>query len=523
MADDEHSGTPTEPARTMVRAACPHDCPDTCAMLVTVEERRRVRRVARRPRPSADARRAVHEGRALPRAHLLTPSALLHPLRARRPQGRGPLRARRAGTRRSTTSPRASARSPRADGPQAIVPYSYAGTMGLRAGRDRWTARFFHRLGASLLDRTICSQPAARPLAATLGAKIGMDVEQFAEREADPDLGQQLDHLEPALLDAARRRPSAAARSSIASIRTAAQTAEKCHEHIALLPGTDAALALGLMHVLIANDWLDHDYIERHTLGFDALRERAARVSAGARRRRSAASTPTQIARWRATTARPSRRRSASTTACSACAAAATPCAPIACLPAWSAPGAIRAGGVLLSTSGTFPVDNDGARAARPASPGRTPRTINMSTIGDALLARRRSADSTRSDRLQQQPGRGGAGVGARSWRASRARTCSRVVLEHFQTDTADYADIVLPATTQLEHVDVHKSYGHLYVLANNPAIAPLGEAKPNTRDLPRLAARMGFDEPCFRDSDEELARPAFDERADGRHRLGRA
>ena len=129
-----------------------------------------------------------------------------------------------------------------------------------------------------------------------------------------------------------------------------------------------------------------------------------------------------------------------------------------------------------------------------------------MSAIGDALTGGERSADP-RDLRLQLESARGRARFVRASSRAFARDDLFCVVHEIFQTDTADYADILLPATTQLEQTDIHSSYGHLYALANNPAIAPLGEALPNTEVFRRLAARMGFDDPCFRDSDDTLAR----------------
>ena len=179
----------------------------------------------------------------------------------------------------------------------------------------------------------------------------------------------------------------------------------------------------------------------------------------------------------------------------------------VACLPALVGAWRDPAGGALLSSSGNYPVNTKALE--RPDLIWNDPRTINMSTIGDALLRCERSADP-RDLRLQLEPGGRRARVGAGHRRASPAKICSASCTTYFSTDTADYADIVLPATTQLEHIDVHSSYGHLYVLANNPAIAPLGEAKPNTEVFRLLAARMGFDEPCFRESDEDIARNAF-------------
>ena len=166
----------------------------------------------------------------------------------------------------------------------------------------------------------------------------------------------------------------------------------------------------------------------------------------------------------------------------------------IACLPALAGHWRDPAGGVLLSTSGNYPVD--AARLYRPELlAGRTPRTINMSTIGHDLL----HADPPIDALIVYNSNPVAVAPQSREVAAGFARDdLLTVVLEQFQTDTADYADFVLPATTQLEHVDVHKSYGHLYLLANNPAIDPLGEALPNSEIFRRLAAKMGFTEPAF-------------------------
>jgi anaerobic selenocysteine-containing dehydrogenase len=389
------------------------------------------------------------------------------------------------------------------DGPQAILPYSYAGTMGLLqyGSMDR---RFFHRLGASLLDRTICATAGKAGWIATIGAAMGTDVEQFENSRliliwgSNPVTSNL--HLWTRVQEAKRRGARLIAIDPYRS-----QTAEKCHEHVALLPGTDAALALGMMHVLIADDLVDHDYIARHTIGFDGLRERAAdyppeRV---ARICGIGAETVARLARTYGTT-RPAvirvnygmQRHAGGGNAIRA----------VACLPALIGAWRDPAGGALLSSSGTYPVD--AAALERPDLLRDTPRTINMSVIGDALL--NESAPPIRAIYVYNSNPVAVAPESAKVAAGFAREDLFCVVHEIFRTDTADYADILLPATTQLEQVDVHTSYGHLYALANNPSIAPLGEAKPNTEVFRLLAARMGFAEPCFRDSDDELARQAF-------------
>jgi len=399
---------------------------------------------------------------------------------------------------------------------EAIVPYSYAGTMGLIQG-ESMAARFFHRLGASLLDRTICSSAGGEALAATYGAKLGMHVEHYAESRliviwGSNSITSNLHFWTLAL----QARRAGAKLICIDPRRT--DTAEKCHEHIALLPGSDGALALGVMHELIANDWLDHDYIDRHVDGWPALRERA--LQWPPERAAAVCGIPVEqvrsLARDYGTTKPAAIRLNYGMQRVRGGGNATRLIGLLPCLVgAWRE----RAGGLLLSASGWFaPVRDDAALQRRDLLAGRRPRTINMSTIGDDLLRDNGTlcADGTpfgpRIDALvvyNSNP----VAVAPDSTRVARGfarEDLFTVVLEHFMTDTADLADYVLPATTQLEHLDVHTSYGHTYAMINEPAIAPLGEAKPNTQIFRELAARMGFDDPCFRDDDEALARIAF-------------
>ncbi|MES2532723.1 MAG: molybdopterin dinucleotide binding domain-containing protein, partial [Pseudomonadota bacterium] len=280
---------------------------------------------------------------------------------------------------------------------------------------------------------------------------------------------------------------------------------DKCDEHIALLPGTDAALALALMHELIVHDWLDHDYIAQYTLGWDALRERALQWPPS--RAAAVCGVPeaqiVALARDYGTTTPAAIRLNYGMQRVRGGGNAARA---VACLPALVGAWRHRSGGVLLSSSGVFPIDR--AALQRPdLLAGRRPRTINMSTIGDALLDAANPVEAVvvyNSNPVAVAPESAKVAAGfARD-------DLFTVVLEQFPTDTADYADYLLPATTQLEHWDIHTSYGHTDVLLNRPAIAPRGEARSNAWVFRELARRMGFDEPCFSDSDEALCRSAF-------------
>jgi anaerobic selenocysteine-containing dehydrogenase len=491
--------------RTVVRAACPHDCPDTCAMLVTTELRdgKRVAvEIAGDPtHPTTAGKLCTKVARYLERVY--HPDRLLFPLKRIGPKGQG--RFERVSWDEALTDIAQRLGQIAAVDPQRVVPYSYAGTMGLVQG-EAMAQRFFNRLGASFLDRTICAEAGAQALNYTLGSRIGTDIEQFQNAKLIVFWGGNAItsnlHLWSRAQEAKRRGAKLIAIDPYRSL-----TAEKCHEHIALLPGTDAALALGLISILERERWLDEDYIQKHTVGADALLERAREF------------TPQRVAEICGITAEQveSLARDYAQTRPAAirlnygmqrARGGGNAVRAIACLPALAGHWRHAAGGLLLSTSGEFHVD--GKALYRPELlAGRKPRTINMSTIGRDLA----EADPPIEALIVYNSNPVAVAPESRSVAAGFAREdLFTVVLEQFQTDTADYADYVLPATTQLEHTDVHKTYGHLYMLANNPSIAPLGEALPNSEIFRRLAAKLGFDEPCFHQSDDEIAATAFTE-----------
>jgi anaerobic selenocysteine-containing dehydrogenase len=396
--------------------------------------------------------------------------------------------------------------------PQAIVPYSYAGTMGLVQG-ESMAGRFFHKLGASLLDRTICATAGGVGYNYTIGARIGTDVEQFQNAKliliwGGNPIASNL-HFWMRAQEAKRRGAKLIAIDPYRSL-----TAEKCHQHIALMPGTDAALALGMMHVLIAENLIDEDYVARHTLGFAQLKERAKEWTPQRTAQTCGISEDEvlQLARDYGSAARRGEPVAIRVNyGVQRVHGGGMAVRNIACLPALVGAWRHAAGGVQLSSSDSFP-KNIAALQRTDLLPEARPRTINMSTIGDDLLRETSPEFGPKIEALivyNSNP----VAVAPESPKVAQGfarEDLFTVVLEHFQTDTADHADILLPATTQLEHVDIHSTYGHLYMMANNAAIAPLGEAKPNTEIFRQLAARMGFDDPCFRESDDEIAAHAF-------------
>jgi anaerobic selenocysteine-containing dehydrogenase len=390
-------------------------------------------------------------------------------------------------------------------GPEAILPYSYGGTLGMLngAGMDR---RFFHRLGASRLDRTICATAGAAGLTATNGFRYATEPEQFRLSKLIIAWGANIHganiHLWPFIVEARR---SGAKLIVIDPIRT--RTAALADQHVAINPGSDLALALGLMNVIIGEKLYDADYVDRYTNGFDDLHKRVAnyppeRVAALTG---IAAADIVRLARDYATT-RPAairlnygvQRSEQGGTAVRA----------IAALPALTGSWREAGGGLQLSTSQAFQFNRAGLEMPElqnRSALGREARIVNMSLLAKALTE------------LGQPPvqamvvyNSNPAAVAPDQnvvLRGLRRQDLFTVVLEQLQTDTADYADILLPVTTFLEHTDVYFAYGHHYLPLARPALPAPGEARSNVEIFRALALRMGFEDACFRDTEDDMIR----------------
>ncbi|MBR8001365.1 molybdopterin-containing oxidoreductase family protein [Burkholderia vietnamiensis] len=494
-------------ATQIARAVCPHDCPDTCAMRVTVENGKAIKVTGDPEHPPTQGVLCTKVSRYADRVH--HPDRLTVPLKRIGAKGEGrfaPITWNEAFDEIGRRLGDIAARSP-----ESILPYSYAGTMGLVQG-EGIAQRFFHKIGASRLERTICAAAGAAGLRYTYGGNIGMHLEHFEESEliliwgANP-IASSL-HFWTRAQEAKRRGARLVAIDPYRSL-----TAEKCHQHIALKPGTDGAFALGMMHVLITENLVDHDYIANHTVGFEALKaralsyppERVARICG------IDASELIELARRYGATRKASIRLNYGMQRVRGGGNAVRA---IASLPGLTGAWRDRAGGLLLSSSEFAPIDH--AALLRPdlipGWPHKLPRIINMNAIGDALL---HPGDDAFGPKVEAVIVYNSNPVAVAPDSSKVAAGFARedlftVVLEHFQTDTVDFADIVLPATTQLEHLDIHKSYGHTYVMANLPAIPPVGEARPNTEIFRGIARSMGLDEPALYHSDEEVAQAAL-------------
>ncbi|HTW32428.1 MAG TPA: molybdopterin-dependent oxidoreductase [Candidatus Sulfotelmatobacter sp.] len=518
--------------KKVVHAACPHDCPDACGVLITVEDGRATKIQGDPEHPVTRGFLCAKVARYLDRVY--SPDRVLYPMRRVGPKG--PVEpsshfSRKERARNGAPSVPTQAQSGQVwkriswdealdeiasrfrriseeFGSEAILPYSFGGTLGtLNSGSmDR---RFFHRLGASQLERSICSAAGEAGLKSVLGVKLGTEPEQFRHSKyiiawASNIHGNNV-HLWPFIVEARR---NGAKLVVIDPYRT--RTAECADWYLPINPGTDAALALGMMHVIIGENLHDADYVAQYTVGFEELREKVKEYP------------PERVAQWTGiaaedirklareyATVRPSVIRLNYGVQRSEYGGMATraivmlPCI----LGSWREVG----GGLQMSLSGA--ADLNSAALKRPelmnAALGREARTLNMVELGRVL--------NTENDPPVK---------GLFVYSSNPAAVCPQhndvirglmredlftVVHEQFFTDTTDYADIVLPATTFFEHKDLQKGYGHYYVQISNQAIAPLGECRSNVELFRGLAQRMGFEEDCFRESVDEMIDVALD------------
>ncbi len=399
------------------------------------------------------------------------------------------------------------------EGPEAILPYSYAGTMGMLngSGMDR---RFFHRLGASRLDRTICSAAGGAALTASQGIKLGTEPEQFAQSKLIIAWGANIlgtnVHLWPWIVEARR---NGARFYVIDPVKN--RTGKTADRHFAINPGSDLALALGLMHVILRDGLHDADYISNHAAGFEELTRLACGYSPARVAGLTGIAAPDieTLAREYALT-RPAAIRlnygvQRSERGGSAVRA-------IAALPVLTGSWREIGGGLQLTTSGAFEFNR--AALERPdlqlASPnGRESRLVNMAQLGHALCEM--SHPKIHGLIVYNSNPAAIAPHQSKVLGGLLRQDLFTVVLEQFQTDTADYADFLLPVTTFLEHADLYLAYGHYYVQLARPALAPPGEVKSNVEIFRLLAKRLGFKDPCFEDSEDDMIRAALDSNSD--------
>ncbi len=511
-----------------VHAVCTHDCPDSCGVLVTVDEL-----TGRATKVQGDPAHPVTRGflcgkvaRYLDRVY--SPERLLYPMRRKPGVAKGPLpkgREPESFHRISWDEALDEVASKLAaisleHGPESILPYSYAGTIG-QLGYGSMDRRFFHRLGASQLDRTICASAGATALNQVYGTRLGTPPQDFAHAGLILVWGANVHgnsiHLWPFIEQARRGSPERPGAHLVVIDPFRTRTAALADEHLAIRPGTDGLLALSLMHVLFRDGFADEDYLRTCANGWEELRDHALRPE------HSPASVAAITGIPQATIEALARRYGQAGSQGRAPAAirmnygiqrsenGGTAARAVAMLPLITGSWKQRGGGLLLSTSGAFPFAS--ARLQMPQlmeqSPlGRPARMVNMNELGHAL------------NELDSPPVKAlfvyncnAAAVAPDSERVLaglRRPDLFTVVNEQFFTDTTDYADIVLPATTFLEHKELMGAYGHYFAQISDAAIAPLGEARTNVAVFAELGRRMRFPEAAFHDTDDDLIEQAL-------------
>ncbi len=483
-----------------LRVVCPHDCPDTCGMSVTVKDGVAIDLRGDKNHPFTKGFLCVKVNRYLERVY--HPERLQYPLKRSGPKGSGQF------TRISWDEAIAAIAekfhqlrmSPL--GPETILPYSYAGTMGQIQGNslDR---RFFHHIGASLLDRTICATAGTVGSNMTLGTRAVVDPDTVPNSRYIINWGSNTSvtnmHLW-SLMHQARKQGATIVTIDPFRSRTAARS----DWWIPIRPGTDAALALGMMHIIFRDQLQDHAYLSDHCLGAVELRDRVMNDYGPDKVSRITGIPVADIEKLshKYATVRPSliRLNYGLQRHYGGGMAVRTICVLPALIGAWKYPG----GGALLSTSKLY--DLPGHRLERPDFITKGIRTINMVNLAEALNGELPGPPVQAIYVYNSNPAAVCPDL-ERVWKGFAREDLFTVVHDLFMTDTAKFADIVLPATSQLEHFDIHHSYGHFYVQVNDPVINPIGECKPNTEVFRLLAKAMKLSRPELYTSDEDLAR----------------
>src|SRR5690349_12838860 len=500
----------------VVHAACSHDCPDSCGVLITVDDLGKATRLRGDPsHPVTRGFLCAKVTKYLDRVY--SPDRVMHPMRRIKPKGHG-VRTREDVAQIFERISWDEAYSEIATkfqhisdefGPEAILPYSYAGTIASLSygSMDR---RFFHRLGASQLDRTICSTAGGEALVSVLGRKIGTDTELFPRAKYIIAWGANIHgnnvHLWP-FIEEARR--NGAKLVVIDPYKT--RTAQCADWYLPINPGTDSALALGMMHVIIAEKLFDSEYVANYVNGFDELVKRVQEYA------------PHRVAEWTGISAQDIvklAREYATTTPAAIrvnygvqrCENGGTNIRLITMLPCITGAWKYAGGGIQLSCSGAFKLNKEVLERTdlMLSSPlGRPARMVNMSELGQALTKLNdppvKAIFVYNSNPAAIAPNHNDV---VRGFMRDDLFT---VVHDQFFTDSTDYADIVLPATTFFEHKDLQHAYGHYYLQISSQAIAPPGEARSNVEMFAGLAQRMGFTEACFRQTVDEMIDAALE------------
>ncbi|MFD8532430.1 molybdopterin-dependent oxidoreductase [Streptosporangium canum] len=475
-----------------VLGACPLDCPDTCSWVVTVRDGEAVKMRGNPDHPYTRGALCVKVNRYL--EHTRAPDRILHPMRRIGPKGSG--RFERISWDEALEEISVRLRGIIDEhGGEAIWPYLGTGTLGYIQGSEGMAGRrFWNALGASKHFLNICATAGNVGLSRTNGTAGGMDPETFALSKLILLWGTNTltsgHHLWKFIQDA---RAAGAHVVAIDPIRT--RTAEQADEHLPIRPGTDAALALGLLNVVLSEGTEDRDYLENHTSGWEGFHaeilrhppERVAEIT-------GLPESDIRALGVRLAHTRPTGIRA--TMGIQRHAGGGTAMRTIAAIPGvtgdWRRPG----GGVAYSTTAYFPLNVD-SREDLLAAPVRQ---LTMTRLAEGL------DESVKCLWVYAANPMGSTSAQERIREKLLREDLFTVVMEQFPTDTVDYADIVLPSTMQIEHTDLHAGYGHMYLMWNEPAVEPPGECLSTMETFRRLAGHMGLTEPSLYDSDLELA-----------------
>ncbi len=488
-----------------VHASCPHDCPDTCSMVVTVQDGKAINLKGNPSHPITKGFLCGKVAKYIDRTY--HPTRLLHPLKRVGAKGEGKFQAITWEEAISTIANKLNELIQSEGGAQSILPYSYAGTMG-KLQSNSLDRRFFHSLGASLLDRTICATAGVAGSQMTLGTRAAIDPEAVLHSRYIINWGSNTSVTNSHLWAIMHKARKAGAKIiTIDPFRS--KTAEKSDWWIPIRPGTDAALALAMMHIIFRDNLQDQDYLDRFCIGGEALKERC--LSEYSPEKVSSITglgikIIEQLAYDYATISPAFIRLNYGMQRHGGGGMAVRT---ITCLPAIIGAWKQTGGGAFLSTSGMYSLKNSASFERQDLIPAST-RSINMSQLADALTDKNLNPQIKALVVYNANP----AAVcpdQSKVIAGLKRDNLFTVVLEQFPTDTVDYADIVLPATTQLEHWDLHSSYGHLHLQINEPAIEPLGESLPNTQIFRLLAREMKLDPKLFEVSDIDLIKEALE------------
>ena len=493
--------TRTEESRKLrtVYGACPHDCPDCCALETLVDEQGRAISVrGRDDHPVTRGWLCAKVNRYLERVY--HPDRLLYPQRRVGPKGSGQFE------RISWDEAISEIASRWRDiieqhGAQCILPYSYAGTLGL-VNNSVVNSRFWNRLGASQLERSICGAAAEEAVLLTIGARMAPAPQMLLKSKLILIWGSNPASTAPHLMPFLREAQHNGTRIIVIDpIRTL--TARSADQHIQPLPGTDAALALSMMYVVVTEELHNPEWIAEHTIGWESLLERIMRFSPERASRITGLDPETiqNLARTYATTS-PALVRV--TDGINRHTNGGQTVRTLACLPALTGQYGLPGGGLMYSTSDWLQWDKQAVTRSQDAACPQPPRSLNMNRLGAILTG---EADPPvyslfvyNANPVASTPNAGKIVEGL------QRDDLFTVVHELFETDTARYADILLPATSQLEHVDLHKPYGHTSLQYNMPAIAPQGEARSNWDVMRSLSSAMGFNDPwLLQDANEVI------------------